>query len=304
MRPLTGTHKGLLAVAQPQALERASSEAKEEMKETLIPHSEDQALDVKPITPPSSCSPSPDSKKEESLIPDSKDQVSESKLMTPPLSSSPSSESEKVEKVETETSVSDHGPSPSDLTTNAADVAVDVFPPWDIKTIQDGLGGRYDRITIVKMLEKCRGDIDRAFAALLGEKDEGPSEKVSIPGPNFKPNLQASRESSPYSVGSKRSADDSDESDGQAPTARRTRNKKRMVSNLTLGVGISFRDDQNEVVSLNLHVEPGAEGAGSANKVEKAEATQIEDKASPNQPVAATPKGPRRSGRLSKPRAA
>ena len=133
-------------------------------------------------------------------------------------------------------------------------LAVDVFPPWDIQSIQDGLGGRYDRDTIVDMLQKCRGDIDRAFTALLGEKNEGPAEKKLGPGPNIKPSLQVSRSSSPFSTGSKRSAEDSDDSDEPRPPTRRVRLKHRIVSNLTLGVGISFCDDQNEVVSLNLRV--------------------------------------------------
>ena len=133
-------------------------------------------------------------------------------------------------------------------------LAVDVFPPWDIQSIQDGLGGRYDRDTIVDMLQKCRGDIDRAFTALLGEKNEGPAEKKLGLGPNIKPSLQVSRSSSPFSTGSKRSAEDSDDSDEPRPPTRRVRPKHRIVSNLTLGVGISFCDDQNEVVSLNLRV--------------------------------------------------
>lgn len=138
-------------------------------------------------------------------------------------------------------------------TTNDAGLAVDLYPPWDIKSIQEGLGGRYDRETIVDMLQRCRGDIDRAFAALLDEKTDIPSDKKAAPGIPIKPSLQASRSSSPFSTGSKRSAEDSDDSEDPRP-ARRTRPKKRLVSNLTLGVGISFRDEHDEVVSLNLRV--------------------------------------------------
>lgn len=143
---------------------------------------------------------------------------------------------------------------PSTDPVNKSDLAVDVFPPWDIQSIQDSLGGRYDRDTIIDMLQKCRGDIDRAFTALLGEKDT-PAEKKALPSQSFNSSVQMSRESSPFSTGSKRSAEDSgDDSEEPRPAIRRGRPKKRMVSNLTLGVGISFRDDQNEVVSLNLRV--------------------------------------------------
>ncbi|KAJ5159881.1 uncharacterized protein N7482_006885 [Penicillium canariense] len=177
-------------------------------------------------------------------------------------------------------------------------LAVDVFPPWDIQSIQDGLGGRYDRDTIVDMLQKCRGDIDRAFAALLGENNE-PTEKTLGPGPNFKPSLQVSRESSPFSTGSKRSADDSDDSEDPRPAVRRGRPRKRMVSNLTLGVGISFRDDQNELVSLNLRMKADAEKAEKAHAV-----LEDQEVAIPEQSEEAAKRGPRRSGRLSKPRSA
>ncbi|KAJ6184409.1 hypothetical protein N7519_005710 [Penicillium mononematosum] len=121
-----------------------------------------------------------------------------------------------------------------------------------------GLGGRYDRETIVDMLQRCRGDIDRAFAALLDEKTDVPFDKKAAPGIPVKPSLQASRSSSPFSTGSKRSAEDSDDSEDPRP-ARRTRPRKRLVSNLTLGVGISFRDEHDEVVSLNLRMNSDAE---------------------------------------------
>ncbi|KAJ5178024.1 uncharacterized protein N7500_000723 [Penicillium coprophilum] len=146
----------------------------------------------------------------------------------------------------------------SDVATNDAGLAVDLYPPWDIKSIQEGLGGRYDRETIVDMLQRCRGDIDRAFAALLDEKADVPLDKKAAPGIPMKPSLQASRSSSPFSTGSKRSAEDSDDSEDPRP-ARRTRPKKRLVSNLTLGVGISFRDEHDEVVSLNLRMNSDTE---------------------------------------------
>lgn len=174
-------------------------------------------------------------------------------------------------------------------------LAVDVSPPWDIQSIQEGLGGRYDRDTIVDMLQKCRGDIDRAFAALLGENPDAAPEKKVVPPPSFKSSVQVSRESSPFSTGSKRSAEDSDDSEDPRPAVRRGRPKRRIVSNLTLGVGISFRDDQNEVVSLNLRMKADAE---------KAQAESSADDSLPEQPETTTNREPRRSGRLFKTRPA
>jgi hypothetical protein len=261
VRVLDETHKPLLVkILHQSSLQPNEAEVKEGIKAPIFPNLKDEVFDTKQISPPSSNLPSSD--------PDN--------LNLP----------------------SDTDSSTDGLTTKTADLAVDVFPPWDIQSIQDGLGGRYDRDTIVDMLQKCRGDIDRAFAALLGETD-GPSEKLSIPGPNFKPSVQASRESSPFSTGSKRSADDSDDSDDQPPTARRGRPKKRIVSNLTLGVGISFRDHQNEVVSLNLRMKADAE---KAEKAEKAQASPVRDTSLSETPEAATKQALRRSGRLSKPR--
>ncbi|KAJ5123122.1 hypothetical protein N7448_009219 [Penicillium atrosanguineum] len=180
-----------------------------------------------------------------------------------------------------------------ETTLNDAGLAVDVFPPWDIQSIQEGLGGRYDRDTIVDMLQRCRGDIDRAFAALL----DAVPEKKPIPGPSFNSSIQVSRESSPFSTGSKRSAEDSEDSDDPRPAVRRVRPKRHIVSNLTLGVDISFRDDQNELVSLNLHMKAEADA-------EKARAESSTDDAqeSSDQSASDSRRGPRRSGRLSKSR--
>lgn len=269
MRPLDGTHRALLAKPHLQALDQVilqPTEAKEDVKAHILPDSESQVVDTKPSTSSS-------------------------------LPSSPSG----PEHLNNNIPVSQNHSFTDDLTAKTAGLAVDVYPPWDIQSIQEGLGGRYDRDTIVDMLQKCRGDIDRAFAALLGENSDGPLDKPSILGPTFKPSLQASRESSPFSTGSKRSADDSDESDEQPPTARRGRPKKRLVSNLTLGVGISFRDEQNEVVSLNLRMKADAE---KAKKEEKAQATPAQEVDGPDQTKPAVQKGPRRSGRLSKARPA
>ncbi|KAJ5091899.1 hypothetical protein NUU61_006769 [Penicillium alfredii] len=175
-----------------------------------------------------------------------------------------------------------------------AGLAVDLYAPWDIKSIQEGLGGRYDRETIVDMLQKCRGDIDRAFAALLDEKSDTSADKKVVQGPPLKPSLQASRSSSPFSTGSKRSADDSDDSEDPRPATRRVRPKRRIVSNLTLGVGISFRDDHNELVSLNLRMKSDSEkgqSTDSASDIAPSEFSEMDRK-----------NGPRRSGRISRPR--
>ncbi|KAJ5200148.1 hypothetical protein N7491_009051 [Penicillium cf. griseofulvum] len=177
--------------------------------------------------------------------------------------------------------------------TNDAGLAVDLYPPWDIKSIQEGLGGRYDRETIVDMLQRCRGDIDRAFAALLDEKTDVPFDKKAAPGIPIKPSLQASRSSSPFSTGSKRSAEDSDDSEDPRP-ARRTRPKKRLVSNLTLGVGISFRDEHDEVVSLNLRMNSDAEDGQATDPSLQGNTTPEQSDVDGNKC--------RRSRRLSRPR--
>ncbi|KAJ5279295.1 hypothetical protein N7478_004667 [Penicillium angulare] len=190
------------------------------------------------------------------------------------------------------TSSNDTQPTSHDsLPANDTGLAVDVYPPWDIQSIQDGLGGRYPRETIVDMLQKCRGDIDRAFAALL--EDQPDPERKVIPVPSLKPSVQASRSSSPFSTGSKRSADDSEDSEDPRPAIRRGRPRKRLVSNLTLG--ISIRGDQNEVVSLNLRMKADAEKAAQAEKAKSDDDSQSD---------AGSTKAPRRSGRLSKSRSA
>ncbi|EPS32634.1 hypothetical protein PDE_07594 [Penicillium oxalicum 114-2] len=277
VRPVDGTHRGLMAKQLLQA-----------------------------PTPP--CSQSDDSKPPVSDLEcsDTKGETSDDKqvsLPNTPLSLEPENDQGITSVATTDPSV--EGQSPN------ADLAVDVFPPWDIQSIQDGLGGRYDRDTIVDMLQKCRGDIDRAFAALLGEKDSALPEKPALPAPNFKPCLQASRESSPVSTGSKRSADDSDDSDDHTSAIRHGRPRKRMVSNLTLGVGISFRDDQNEVLALNLHMNGESEKAEKTEKSEKIKGTPLRESTTSDPPQEQSerpsennPKGLRRSSRLSKARSA
>ncbi|KAJ5558627.1 hypothetical protein N7535_008844 [Penicillium sp. DV-2018c] len=185
-------------------------------------------------------------------------------------------------------------------------LAVDLYPPLDIKSIQEGLGGKYDRETIVDMLQKCRGDIDRAFAALLDDQTDVPVDKKAAPTIPVKPSLQASRSSSPFSTGSKRSAEDSDDSEDPRP-ARRTRPKRRLVSNLTLGVDISFRDELDEVVSLNLrmnsHSENGQDTDRPTGQPIDGQDTDQSSRGNPTpEPADVKESKCRRSGRLSRPR--
>ncbi|KAE8146402.1 hypothetical protein BDV25DRAFT_162581 [Aspergillus avenaceus] len=137
---------------------------------------------------------------------------------------------------------------------------VETASPWKISAIQEGLGGKYDRGAIVEMLQQCRGNIDRAFINLLGEDantqpSENPTSRAIMKS-RFQ--QSSSRSSSPFSTGSKRSADESELEDNPQP-ARRNRaraqaQKRRILPDVT--VGIAFRDDQNDLVSLRLRVSP------------------------------------------------
>lgn len=141
--------------------------------------------------------------------------------------------------------------------TTVANAVVDVATPWKISAIQEGLGGKYDRAVIVDMLEQCRGNIDSAFGNLISEG--GPAIDAPAPRAIMKTRLQpSSRSSSPFSTGSKRSADDTDEEDPRPANRRlRTRDqKRRILPDVT--VGIAFRDDRNDLVSLRLRVSPDA----------------------------------------------
>ncbi|PKY03685.1 hypothetical protein P168DRAFT_297581 [Aspergillus campestris IBT 28561] len=141
--------------------------------------------------------------------------------------------------------------------TTVANAVVDVATPWKISAIQEGLGGKYDRAVIVDMLEQCRGNIDSAFGNLISEG--GPAIEAPAPRAIMKTRLQpSSRSSSPFSTGSKRSADDTDEEDPRPANRRlRTRDqKRRILPDVT--VGIAFRDDRNDLVSLRLRVSPDA----------------------------------------------
>ncbi|KAE8351525.1 hypothetical protein BDV28DRAFT_158654 [Aspergillus coremiiformis] len=137
---------------------------------------------------------------------------------------------------------------------------VDMASPWKISAIQEGLGGKYDRDTIVGMLQQCRGNIDRAFINLLSEDTSAHPTETSASRAIMKSRLQpSSRSSSPFSTGSKRSADDSELEDNPQPATRRSRTrdqKRRILPDVT--VGIAFRDDQNDLVSLRLRVSPDA----------------------------------------------
>ncbi|KAJ5246345.1 hypothetical protein N7468_001328 [Penicillium chermesinum] len=214
------------------------------------------------------------------------------------------------------TSISDTSRSTPDTTYTAHDSAVELSPPLDIQHIHDELGGRYDRDTIVDMLQNSARREDRL-------------RKEASPGFDLQIKLARVPIILPYSTGSKRSADDSDDdSESPRPATSRGRPRKRLISNLTMGVGISFRDDHNEVVSLNLRMHSEAAKAKSdKSKAEALEKVKLEpnsEEAEAMKPVKnesdgklrnaspeaqavekmkpAPKKGPRRSGRLSKSR--
>ncbi|KAL4889463.1 hypothetical protein BDV59DRAFT_186588 [Aspergillus ambiguus] len=143
---------------------------------------------------------------------------------------------------------------------------VEMASPWKISAIQEGLGGKYNRDTIIEMLQQCRGNIDSAFMNLLGEASNGNLSESTTSRAIMKSHLQpSSRSSSPFSTGSKRSADDSDADDSPRPAVRRARvreRKRRILPDVT--VGIAFRDEQNDLVSLRLRVSPDATGDRAA----------------------------------------
>ncbi|KAL4948118.1 hypothetical protein BDW69DRAFT_177053 [Aspergillus filifer] len=159
---------------------------------------------------------------------------------------------------------------------------VNVASPWKISVIQEGLGGKYDRETIVEVLEQCRGNIDNAFMNLLGDDSnaqppEAPASRAIMKS-RFQP---SSRSSSPFSTGSKRSADDTDEEENPRPASRRARvreQKRRILPDVT--VGIAFRDDQNDLVSLRLRVSPdkNTPKLPSGNSNEPAESSSSESR--------------------------
>ncbi|RDW62888.1 OTU domain-containing protein [Aspergillus mulundensis] len=135
---------------------------------------------------------------------------------------------------------------------------VNVASPWKISAIQEGLGDSYNRETIVEVLEQCRGNIDNAFMNLIGDDANAHPPEATASRAIMKSRFQpSSRSSSPLSIGSKRSADDTDEEDNPRPASRRSRvreQKRRILPDVT--VGIAFRDDRNDLVSLRLRVSP------------------------------------------------
>ncbi|KAL4872600.1 hypothetical protein BDV12DRAFT_134353 [Aspergillus spectabilis] len=143
-------------------------------------------------------------------------------------------------------------------TASSNKAVVSLASPWKISVIQDGLGDKYDRETIIDVLEQCQGNLDNAFMSLLGDDTnthppEAPASRAIMKS-RFQP---SSRSSSPFSTGSKRSADDSDEEENPRPASRRTRvrdQKRRILPDVT--VGIAFKDDKKDLVSLRLRVSP------------------------------------------------
>ena len=121
------------------------------------------------------------------------------------------------------------------------------------------------------MLHQCRGDVSSAFLNLLDENQPPPKqENVMIPKMPMKPYLQSSsRSSSPYSTGSKRSAETSDPEEEARPKTRHRSGhdqKKRVLPNVT--VGFAFRNNQNDLVSLRLRLSPGSDKAASSTNTD------------------------------------
>ncbi|KAH8705491.1 hypothetical protein BGW36DRAFT_367670 [Talaromyces proteolyticus] len=178
--------------------------------------------------------------------------------------------------------VSPQEPPPSETASkNSFIVDLDTASPWKISCIQEGLGGQYDYDTIVEMLRRCRGDIDRAFANLLDEESSTSSftsssasatssqssvttlasamkEERQIPNAlqvAFKPHLASSRSSSRHSTASKRSADDSDEEflPNIGKRQRGREQKRRILPKVTVGINIGDQE-KPDLVSLRLRV--------------------------------------------------
>ena len=150
-----------------------------------------------------------------------------------------------ISQVQEETRAQDNPP-PSEKVVNVA-------TPWKISAIQEVLGGRYDRNTIIGMLQQCRGNIDRAFANLLDDSSDGPSSSQGQ-GPASRPS--SPRPSSSGSAGTKCSVDDDDSDSEEEPrsTIRPPGKRRRILPGLT--VGIALGEGENDVVSLKLRVGP------------------------------------------------
>ncbi|KAK2766848.1 hypothetical protein FQN54_006162 [Arachnomyces sp. PD_36] len=164
---------------------------------------------------------------------------------------------------------------PTTSSDTPAPQSVTLAEPWKISAISDALPG-YDNATIREMLQKCRGDIDNAFAKLLdGDNSVSSSPPSSFTTPNGHNGASAtttshvassrtlpassSRSSSRHSTASKRSADDSEDDDDKirSPIRRRGRDRKRRILD-GVTVGFSVRHDENGVVSFRLRVDPDA----------------------------------------------
>lgn len=164
--------------------------------------------------------------------------------------------------------------------------AVTLAEPWKISAISDALPG-FDNATIREMLQKCRGDIDNAFAKLLdgdtsvsssppcssvsGGGTSGPSSTTASNSRSSRTlPASSSRSSSRHSTASKRSAEDSEDEDDKirSPIRRgRGRDRKRRILD-GVTVGFSVRHDEKGVVSFRLRVDPDAnEGPGISSEV-------------------------------------
>lgn len=177
---------------------------------------------------------------------------------------------------------------------------VNMASPWKISVIQEGLGDKYDRDTIVEVLEQCRGNIDNAFMNLLGDDTNTQPLEATASRAIMKSRFQpSSRSSSPFSTGSKRSADDTDEDENPRPASRRIRareQKRRILPDVT--VGIAFRDDHNDLVSLRLRVSPDKGSSSSAAESGKEQIEQAPTLAEPREESVP----PIRKGRRLKPK--
>lgn len=141
----------------------------------------------------------------------------------------------------------------------------DMSPKWKVNAIENALCGKHNRETIVCTLQQCQGNMDNAISNLVdGSSNSSRTESVdsteSVAKASLKPLAHtSSRSSSPYSTGSKRSAEDSDSEDTPLVLTRRNRGreqKKRILPDVTVGIATS--DDQNDLVSLRLRVNPNA----------------------------------------------
>ena len=172
--------------------------------------------------------------------------------------------------------------------------------PWKISSIAEALP-EFDHDTIRSMLAQCRWDINTAFSRLLdGDGSAPPSDDSPPPATNgdipsspttgtAEPRNQtpghdvlpaslhrgsSSRSSSRHSTASKRSANESDDDDPDPIRShiRRRRGrgrdqKRRVLQDVTVGISVRDEDNENEVISIQLRVDPNtvAEQANGDN---------------------------------------